>query len=209
MKKNIKLMNVNVLSVMQRIGDAHIEHYRSDLDIDMSALRAVAGTEDGRGRTFLWLCRKSGSWLLNERNVLLRDSSENNTCRFYDEQDMGNEILAYIIEVSERRGRSVVGNIYSLDYAAYCEYIRQNAARTDVCMTYERGKRVIPVERMTTCPDAELGKLQAWVYQPKSSETVDALMAETKRERMKFTAVELDEFLRKAAVPADAKKKAG
>lgn len=195
MKKNIKLMNVNVLSVMQRIGDAHIEHYRSDLDIDMSMLRAVAGAKDGRGRTFLWLCRKSGSWLLNERNVLLRDGSENQTCQFYDDQGMGDEILAYIIEVSERRGRSVVGNIYFLDYAAYCEYIRKNAVRTDVCMTYEKGKRVVPVEKMTTCPDAELGKLQAWVYQPVSPEDVDDLIASAKREREKFIAVSRPEFL--------------
>lgn len=206
MNKNIKLVDVDVLSVMKRIADAHIEHYKSDLAIDLSALRAMARDEKGRGKTYVWLCRKSGSWLLSEYNTLLRGSYEHSTCCFYDEQGMGDEILAYIIEIVGASGKKVMGNIYAMDYAAYCDHIRKESVSTDVVIYYERGEKILPIENMSVRPDGEFGKMCSWKYHPKSKDTVDASMAEAKRRRMKFSAVDVNTFL---CGLADAEKKAG
>ena len=118
----LKLENIDLFAVMGSIVENHVEHYKSDFDFDKEILLNAVKKESREESTYIWLCRTTGTWLLRERNVFIRDTSENNTFRFYAEQTSDN-ILAYVVEIKGMDGNTVVGNIYTLDYLRYYRHV--------------------------------------------------------------------------------------
>ncbi len=83
---NIKFSNVNLLDVMGRVVEDFTQFYKSDFDIDTATLRNATITPIEQDKTFIWLCRSMGTWLLRERDVFVTDTREHKTVCFYWEQ---------------------------------------------------------------------------------------------------------------------------
>ena len=64
--ENVKFECVDIIDIMGRVLDVHTEHYRSDFDIDKKILWSASAKEERQDRTYVWMCRKSGTWLLRE-----------------------------------------------------------------------------------------------------------------------------------------------
>ncbi len=188
----MKLENVNVLGVMRSIVDSHTKHYKTDFDYDIEILKGAAVKPERINRTFLWLCRESGTWLLRERDVFIRDTSENNTFRYYAEQTT-KVILAYAVEATALNGNTVSGNIYGLDYKKHYEHVRAAAVPAgSVVLSYERGQRIEPpTAYFDAYPDKVFGKFERFEFMPESPENLKMLLQNEKQNRERFKEVSL------------------
>lgn len=107
-KNRTKFSNVDILSFMGNVVQKHTKHYQSDFEIDREMLTEAADRQEQQDKTFIWLCRTAGTWLLLERNTLLKDTREFNTFSFYAEQT-SDPILAFVVEVIGGAQGSVMG----------------------------------------------------------------------------------------------------
>lgn len=98
-KSRIKFSNVDILSFMGNVVQKHTKHYQSDFETDRKILTEAADRQEQQDKTFIWLCRTAGTWLLLERNTFLKDTREFNTFSFYAEQT-SDLILAYVVEIT-------------------------------------------------------------------------------------------------------------
>lgn len=120
--ENVKFECVDIIDIMGRVLDVHTEHYRSDFDIDKKILWSASAKEERQDRTYVWMCRKSGTWLLRERDVYIRDTRENNTFRYYLEQT-SEPVILLIVEVTGYTAHTVIGNLYTADYKGYYDHV--------------------------------------------------------------------------------------
>lgn len=186
-QENTKFRNIDVIKFMERIVQKHVQHYQSDFDIDKEVLRAVAGKQKQQEKTFVWLCRTCGTWLLLERNVFIKDTREYNTVRFYIEQT-SEPIIAFIVEVIGVCNDRVMGNMYSCNYAAYGTSVKVKALDADYVMVqYEHGTRLKDASaNISSYPDEEYGKLQSFKYYPSSQKALIKLLHRERHERGLF-----------------------
>lgn len=79
---------------------------------------------------------------------------------------------------------SIIGNVYTLDYAAHCNHVRSvSLCPETVLMQYEHGSRVRKAdERIDGYPDTEYGKLVSIQYKPNSDEALTALLQRERKE---------------------------
>lgn len=186
-KSRTKFSNVDLLSLMGAVVQKHTKHYQSDFEIDREILHRVADRQEQQDKTFIWLCRTAGTWLLLERNTFLKDTREHNTFSFYAEQT-SDQILAFLVEVTGGIQDSVMGNVYVLDYAAYYSHMHSVSLKAEtVVMQYEHGCRTRSADaRISGYPDMEYGKLQSVQYQPHSQEELTRLLWNERQERKCF-----------------------
>ncbi len=78
----IRFSDIDTIRFMGRVVKIHTRHYQSDFDMDKEMLWGAAGQQD---KSFIWLCRTAGTWLLYERDVFLKGTSANNIFNFYAE----------------------------------------------------------------------------------------------------------------------------
>lgn len=198
-KKNlsgIKFEGIELLSVMGSIVGVHTEHYRSDFDIDRKILTEAAGRHDRTERTYLWLCRTMGTWLLSERDVFIRNTREYNTFSFYAEQ-ASEGVIAYAVEVTGMDGNAVIGNLYTLDYLLQYRYVVSSAVNPgSVLFVYENGQRVKSVDTpIYGYDDTDFGKFQYFEFQPESSSSLSWLLSDERRKRNDFKTGNFDRYL--------------
>lgn len=174
-KSNTKFSNVDILDFMRKVVAKHTRYYQSDFEIDKETLRRAAVRQKQQEKTFIWLCRTHGTWCLLERNVFLKDTSEYITFNYYAEQST-ESVLAFVIEIT--------GNVYTLDYAEHCNYVRSVSLYPEtVLMQYEHGSRIRKAdERIDSYPDTEYGKLVSIQYKPHSDEALTALLHRERKE---------------------------
>lgn len=197
MKMNtLKFSGVNLFSFMGTVTEKHVKYYRSDFEIDKEILKEAVFDEEQNHKTFVWLCRESGTWCLNERNVFISDTSENNTCRFYIEQTREN-IRAFIVEVKSFSKGDIFGNIYVLDYPEYYKKICSKAlAPETVVLKYEKGIYIEKADyKFDFFADRGLGKLLSYQYQPHSQEELNALLCSERKERDKFMTCDVKTYM--------------
>ena len=187
MKNRTKFVNIDILSVMKGIADTHVRHYQSDFDIDAESLKEAALKPERADRIFVWMCRTSGTWLLNERNLFIRGTHENNTFCFYAEQKY-KDILCYVVEVKSLDRDTVMGNLYSLDYSEHYKYVQTAAVQAgNIVLHYERGQRTMqPSEHFNALPDSKLGKFVSFEFMPESPEQLEMVLMNEKRSRERF-----------------------
>lgn len=123
MKTGTKTLNTDIVKVMQGIVNSHVEHYQSDFELDIEAIKEAAIKQERTERIFVWLCRSCGTWLLREKDVFIKGTRENNTFSFYAEQTR-DDILCFVIEVNSLDGDTVWGNLYAFDYKTYFEHVK-------------------------------------------------------------------------------------
>ncbi len=173
---NVKFTNIDLLVAMGSVVKAHTMFYKSDFDIDKKALTNATITPIQQDKTFIWLCRTMGTWLLRERDVFLTDTHEHNTLRFYREQTH-EPILAYAVEVKYQTMGSVIGNLYSLNYDDFYSHVASVSLRsTSVLMRYERGEIVKPVSQFDGWGDYEFGELQDFHFFPDDEGALRSLL---------------------------------
>ncbi len=192
----LKFENIDLFSVMGSIVDSHVKHYKTDFDIDKSILRKAAGKESGEERSYIWLCRSMGTWLLREREVFINDTRESNTFRFYAEQTYDN-ILAYAVKVTGVDGSTVIGNLYTLDYLEHYIHVAKAAQKTrSILFVYENGQ----IEKPSYSPlygydDDVYGKFQYIKFQPEDSYKLSLILDEESRILSEFKAGNLFQYL--------------
>lgn len=186
-KNYMKFSHIDLLSFMGQVVQKHTKHYQSDFEIDKKMLWETAEQQESQNQTFLWLCRTAGTWLLLERNVLLRGTSENNTFRFYAEQSI-DSILAFAVRATDVVKSSIIGDVYVLDYRAYYTHVCNVSICTEtVLLQYEHGIRIEKANfSIKNYTDAEYGKLLSVQYQPHSQKKLEELLQKKQQERDKF-----------------------
>lgn len=183
----MKFEGVDLYAVMGSIVDSHVEHYRSDFDIDMKILREAAGKEEREERTYLWLCRTCGTWLLRERDVFIQGTREYHTFRFYAEQSPKG-VIAYAVEVTGSEGDAIIGNLYTLDYAIHYKHVISAAQKAGgILFVYESGQRVKPADsHIYGHDDKDYGKFQYFEFQPESPDSLSWLLYGERHKRNMF-----------------------
>lgn len=196
LKGDVKFMGVDVLDMMGRVLEAHTEHYKSDFGIDRKILWSASAKEERQDRTYVWLCRKSGTWLLRERAVYIRDTRENSTFRYYLEQT-SSPVIVLVVEVTGYTAHTVIGNLYTVDYRKYYDHVMKAMLPVEgIVLTYEGGSRVIePGTAFNGCPDCRLGKFQSFEYQPHTDKKLKEILWNERYRRDHFADGDMDSFM--------------
>ena len=170
--------------------------YKSDFNYDREMLLESADKTNEQDKTFLWLCRDSGTWLLNEKNTLIRNTSEYNTFLFYAENHF-KDVLAYAVEVTGRDGDKIIGNLYALDYEYHAAHVFSAALMPSVIvLNYQRGIRYVRGDKgFTTHPDSEYGQLVSYRYLSESQDDLDYLLYLERKHREKFIMGNISPYL--------------
>lgn len=187
MRKGTKFINTDILKVMKGIVDSHTNYYKSDFVYDVQTIKEAALKKERTDRIFVWMCRQSGTWLLKEKNVFIRDSHEYSVFTHYMEQT-SDSVLCFIVEVAGSECDTAKGNLYFFDYPEYYDHIKKVAVPAkSIAITYENGKRIISAsEHFHTMPDTELGKFVSFQFIPESAEQLECVLIDEKRTRNKF-----------------------
>lgn len=195
-KRDLKLMGVDVLDMMGRVLEAHTEHYRSDFDIDREILWSASAKEERQDRTYVWMCRKSGTWLLRERDIYIRDTRENNTFRYYLEQT-SESVIVLVVEVTGYTAHTVIGNLYTVDYRGYYGHVMKEMLPAEsVVLTYEGGSRTLePGTAFKGCPDCRLGKFLLFEYQPHTDRKLKEILWNERYRRDHLDGGDMDSFM--------------
>ena len=185
-----KLVDVSVLDVMKGIVDRHTKHFKSDFDYDIERIKKVALKEGQQEKCFIWLCRECGTWLLQERDVFIRETGDYNILMYYEWQK-ADKILAFAAEINAVNGSRVMGNIYSLDFEKYCKHVQEAAVPAgSIVLCYENGRRIkMPSEHFSASPDKEFGKFENFEFQTESEEGLRILLREERQDRQQFQEV--------------------
>lgn len=195
MSNNMKFVNVDILAAMEQIVNIHTEHYQSDFfEVDVPMLREASEKKERQDKTFLWLCRTMGTWLLKERNIFLKDTRESNTFRFYQEQT-SEPIIALAVEIYGLIGNRVIGNLYPIDYESHYRHVLTKSINTSAIMHYENGCRVIPASNITLYGDATYGNLLDWEYLPESVDDLSAVLWKERQQREDCPVGDLNAYL--------------
>lgn len=184
MKTGTKALHTDILKVMQNIVSSHVEHYQSDFELDIEALKEAAIKSERTERIFVWLCRPCGTWLLREKDVFIRGTRENNTFCFYKEQTK-DAIQCYVIEANSLDGDTVRGNFYAFDYMEYYQHVKAAAVPAgSIVVNYEKGRRILtPSAHLKAGPDDELGDFVSYKFVPESVEQLETVLINEKRNR--------------------------
>lgn len=184
---HMKFSHVDLLAFMGYVVQKHTKHYQFDFEIDKEMLWTSMQQKETQDQTFLWLCRTAGTWLLPERDVFLRGTSENNTFRFYAEQSV-DSIFAFAVRATDVVKSSIIGDVYVLDYRAYYTHVCNVSICTEtVLLQYEHGIRIEKSDfAIKNYTDAEYGKLLSVQYQPHSQKKLEELLQKEQQERDKF-----------------------
>lgn len=195
-KRNLKLMGVDILDAMGRVLEAHTEHYRSDFDIDRKILWSASAREERQDRTYVWMCRKSGTWLLRERDIYIRDTRENNTFRYYLEQE-SDAVVVLVVEVTGHTVHTVTGNLYTADYREYYGHVMKEMLPAEgIVLTYEGGSRTLePGTAFNGCPDCRLGKFLLFEYQPHTDRKLKEILWNERYRRDHLDGGDMDSFM--------------
>lgn len=197
----MRFSDIDVIRFMGRIVQKHTRHHQSDFEIDKETLWRAVDYQAVQDRSFIWLCRTAGTWLLLERDVFLKGTSGNNIFNFYAEQ-ASDPVLVFAVEVKRTVADSVIGDIYVLDYQAYHRHIQSVALPAEtVVLRYERGERMMRVDAMPgSYPDMEYGRLISVRYLPHEQEDLEELLWRERQERGHLEEGDPDAFIKRSSV---------
>ena len=67
--------NIDILAFLEQVMLKNIHSYQSDFQYDIARLRDATLESDPERRTFYWMSRLAGIWLVTERDTFLRGSN--------------------------------------------------------------------------------------------------------------------------------------
>lgn len=194
---NFRFIGVELIPFMQTVVQEHTKHYQSDFEIDKETLTEAVGKNNFLDKTFIWLCRENGTWLLRERDVFIKNTRENNTFRFYKEQTR-EKILAFTVEISGYSviNGSLIGNIYPRSYDKLYELVKSvSVPASSVLMKYQLGTLIKSADDFNGYPDSEYGYLTSYEFFPQSEDALKKILRDERAKRLKFTVGNTDDYL--------------
>lgn len=196
MQRHICFKEIDIIGFMGRVVQRHMRHYQSDFQIDEMTLQRVAGCKEKQDMTFIWMCRTLGTWLLPERDVLLKGTSGNNIFTFYMEQT-DDPVLVFAIKVMRLKGGLIIGDIYALDYPTYYDHVCSVMLKAEtVILQYEHGIRIKRAgDKITSYPDMDFGRCLSIRYQPHQQEDLDKLLQREWGEREHLREGDVDTYI--------------
>lgn len=199
--ENVKFECVDVIDMMGCIVEAHTEHYKSDFSIDKKILWSASTKPEWKDRTYVWMCRKSGTWLLRERDVYIRDTRENNTLRFYLEQT-SEPVIVLIVEVTGYTAHTVSGNLYTVDYKKYYDHVMKEILPVEsIVLTYEGGSKILePGTAFDGYPDCRYGKFLSFEYQPRTDKKLKEILWNERYRRDHYDSGDIDSFMERLSL---------
>lgn len=178
---------IDLLPYLEGIVRSNTQHYQSDFQLDCAKLRSAAQESDMENRTFYWMSRPNGTWCVKERDAFLR-GTEGHIIWTYHEYE-SEKIEARRIVITGHRGRTIIGDVFPLNYQEQVKRIRQAALPVEtVDLTFTSGYRLtLPYDefsghifRLT----AQFGSIDRIRYVPESeAELCRIMMLEHRFER--------------------------
>ena len=176
--------NVGVLAALEQLMRQNTAFYRNDFEIDKEIIRQAAASDRAEDKTLLWMSRPSGTYCFRERDVLLQDTRQHNTWRFYGEQTR-DRILAYAVELTGKVGGKIRGNLYELDYPQHFRHVAAEAVQADtIILHYEKGDREQPASLyFDGRPDPKLGAFLRYEAKPNEPENLREVLRKEQKGR--------------------------
>lgn len=121
--KKAMLKAVNIIDVLGQVVDHNNHNYQSDFEYDKVKLLGAKA-----GDTFVWLSRRNGTWLFNERDVYIKSTSSNHTWSYYGGSKSEN-VKAYLVEITGDENHQPTGDIVEMDYEKHLDYLTAKAQK--------------------------------------------------------------------------------
>lgn len=133
--------NIDILSFLEEIVLRNTHSYREDFQFDVRKLTRAAQAQDAVDRSFYWMSRPCGTWCLNERAVLIRDSFEHSAWTIYESE--AEKVKAFRVTVTGQDQGRPIGNVYPIDYKSQVRRVLKNAVRAEnVSLTFLSGQTI-------------------------------------------------------------------
>ena len=209
-----RFMDVDLIDFLGKIADKVIVHYPQDFKHDIETLWNKALSHNSAEQKLMWHCSAYGTHLLNEDEVLTKDSGAYGY--WVDYRPNEPSMLGYVIEVTGYSdvnvdGReTVLGNVYEVgEYSQHAAYVRQAALLLEyVTLTYSENwginaGKTISVPRFEYDKDrhrlmSESGDVVGIKYQPwEGKKTMAELLQSEQSKRMCMQIGSTDEHLQK------------
>lgn len=131
-----RFMDVDLIDFLGKIAEKVIVHYPKDWDIDRDRLFRAAGSHNPEDKRLMWHVSSWGTHSNTERETFIKDTGAYNTWVDYRPSDP--DMFGYVVEVTGRRGQTVMGNVFEVgDYYPHSLYVKENALIfTEVSLTY-------------------------------------------------------------------------
>lgn len=120
--------NIDILAFLEKVMLKNTHSYQSDFQYDIARLRDAALESDPERRTFYWMSRPAGTWLVTERDAFLRGSNGYTIWTHYAGEPKG--IRAYRVAVTGGSRDRPLGTVRKLNYAQQVKRVEARALPT-------------------------------------------------------------------------------
>ncbi|MGI5953726.1 hypothetical protein [Dysosmobacter sp.] len=178
---------IDLLPYLEGIVRRNTLHYQSDFRLDCAKLQSAARESDMENRCFYWMSRPHGTWMVLERDVFLK-GTEGHIIWTYHEYE-SEKIEARRIVITGHRGKTIIGNVFPVQYREQVRRIRQAALPVQtVALTFTSGHQLtLPYDEFTgnmARITAQYGAVDRIRYAPESeAELCRMMMLEHRFER--------------------------
>lgn len=157
----------DVLAFLGAVVQRNTKHYQSDFEADKKLLLNAASLPSLSDRTFYWMSRDCGTWCFKERDVFLRDTTQNITWQYYEGES---GILAFRVVITGRDGEKLTGDIFPFNYAEQVQRVKRSALPIrQVSGVYVDGTPfVAPRGKYNTDELARHGGIKEMRYEPEN-----------------------------------------
>ncbi|MFI3279623.1 MAG: hypothetical protein R3Y55_03760 [Rikenellaceae bacterium] len=114
--------NIDILDFMGQVVEINTDHYKTDLEYDKKTLTKVL-EGPALGQRFLWVSRKSGTHLFQEREVFLERTSASHAWQFW--QGGHYHGLYFLLEPKMVENGRLIGDVTQIDGAKHAEYAKE------------------------------------------------------------------------------------
>lgn len=138
---------IELLPFLSGIVEQTTTHYSEDFQIDAARLNKATFKSRLENRTFLWMARPTGTQLVFERNVFLKETDDHVIWTHYADKSKG--IQAYRVVVQGGNRNAPLGTVRKLNYPEQVKRVMANALRAErIEFTYPSGEmREVAIEK--------------------------------------------------------------
>jgi len=125
-----KFSDINLIETLRAVMEINTTCFKNNFKIDTEILRHFAQSGEPGNKIALWVSYPDGTFCDTEMQVFLKGTYANSAWLRHSEQTNG-RALAYALEINgiNTDDGAVYGNLYSLDYKAHAEHVRDAAQR--------------------------------------------------------------------------------
>lgn len=205
----LKFENINILETLEKIMRTNTKIYQSDFEADKEILLKIAQEAkelSPQNKTYLWMSRPYGTWCFKERNTFLKETIEYNTWIFYGEQT-NDKILAYTVEIKTMKNKTVIGNLYQINYQEHFKHVKKVCIPSDtIAIYYENGKSIKEKKDITYFHPHDhilFGKFLSYEDLPNNPSDLENLLNTERKIREKFLSGNIEQHINKLIYQAE------